>query len=280
MVNCNERGDCLKFYVFRANLYKYFITLYRAYPRSFFIGSLLTLFSTVLFSWMLYDVVFMGELDPSFSTFAGTEDYMTYVVIGSLVYSFTVATLLNVSRSLITEQRIGTLESVFLTPYNRGMYFLAYMVAQTFHKFGEMIAAMPILLLFGIRFPGFNMGGFLLVLVVTLYSFLGLSLLLANVMLYTRDTYISQNTLFAVIFLVCGITFPREYLPAWVAGVSVVLPVTYSTDLFRGVILGSMGFREMMYGIGMMVLLGTVYCILGFWLLPHVERLAIENTHG
>ncbi|GKX31775.1 ABC transporter [Vallitalea longa] len=205
---------------------------------------------------------------------------MGYILVGAMVYSFTVSTLLNVSRSLITEKRLGTLESVMLAPYNRGLYFLAYMVAQTIHTFGELVFAIPILLLFRVRFAYFDFLSFLVVLIISLFAFLGLSLLLANLMLYTRDTYISQNTLFTVMFLICGINFPITYLPDFVSKISYFIPVTHSIELFRGILLRGETVGTQINSVVALILQGFVYTVIGFLTLKKVEKIALEKVDG
>lgn len=270
----------LNIYVFKANVYKYFITLYRAYPRSFFISSILSITYTLLYSFILYEYVFDGQVDSAFVSQVGTSNYMGYILVGAMVYSFTVSTLLNVSRSLITEKRLGTLESVMLAPYNRGLYFLAYMVAQTIHTFGELVFAIPILLLFRVRFAYFDFLSFLVVLIISLFAFLGLSLLLANLMLYTRDTYISQNTLFTVMFLICGINFPITYLPDFVSKISYFIPVTHSIELFRGILLRGETVGTQINSVVALILQGFVYTVIGFLTLKKVEKIALEKVDG
>lgn len=267
-------------YVFKANIYKYFLTLHRAYPRSFFIGSLFTIFYTLLYSHILYNNIFDGKVDNAFVYHTGTSNYMGYILVGILVYSFTVSTLLNVSRSLITEKRLGTLESVMLAPYNRGFYFLAYMIAQTIHTFCELIFAIPILIIFGVKFPYFHFGSFIIVLLISLFAFLGLSLLLANIMLYTRDTYISQNTLFTIMFLICGINFPIEYLPSIVAKISYFIPVTHSVKLFRSILLRGSSISIEASSIWVLLVQGSIYTTIGLMTMKKVEKIALENIEG
>lgn len=267
-------------YVLRANIYKYFITLYRAYPRSFFIGSILRITYTLLFSYILYGYIFEGHVGEAFVQEVGTNNYMGYILVGVLVYTFTVSTLLNVSRSLITEKRLGTLESVMLAPYNRGFYFLAYMLAQTLHTFGELVVAVPIILLFRVQFAYFNLLSFIVVLIASLFAFLGLSMLLANIMLYTRDTYISQNTLFTVIFLICGVNFPITYLPDFVQKIAYFMPVTHSIRLFRGVLLNGETLGVQNHTIMTLFIQGAIYCAIGFATLKKVEKVALEKVGG
>lgn len=270
----------MNFLVFKANIYKYFITLLRAYPKSFFIGHLMSVFFTVLFADMMYRGLFSSQVDASFVHYANTNNYIGYIVIGVMVYTFTVNTLLNVSRSLITERRMGTLESVMMAPYHRGLYFLSTMCAQTLHNGWELVFSIPILLLFKVHFQSFDVLSIFIALILTLFAFLGLSLLLANVMLYTRDTYISQNTLFSIIFLICGINFPVEYLPKYLATIGNLIPVTHSVNLLRGILLSGKTIWDNPNAILYLLGEGIVYCTIGFILLSRVEKIALEHIDG
>lgn len=75
---------------------------------------------------------------------------------------------------------------------------------------------------------------FLLVFIIDLFGFFSLSMVLGAIMLYTRDTYISQNTLFTGMLLLCGITFPIEYLPYPLKILAELIPVTEISNLIRG----------------------------------------------
>lgn len=265
------------FSVLKANIYKYFVTLLRAYPKDFFIGRILEISYSLLFSFLLYKSVFNKTLDNSFVSSTNTSNYMGYIVIGVLIYAFTVSTLLNVSRSLITEKRMGTLESLMLAPYNRGMYFLAYMGAQVLHTLAELVMTLPILLLLKIQLQSFNLIEFFIVFALMIYSFLGLSLLLANIMLYTSDTYISQNTLFTFMFLICGVNFPITYLPKFVQTIANFIPLTHVIQLFRAVLLRGETIFIYKENIVYLLITGSIYVIIGFLLLSRVEKIALEN---
>jgi ABC-2 type transport system permease protein len=48
-----------------------------------------------------------------------------------------------------------------------------------------------------------------------------------------RDTFISQNTLFILMFLVSGVTFPREILPQWLQIIGDFIPMTQVLEVVR-----------------------------------------------
>lgn len=266
--------------VLKATFKRNFIVQTRAYPKDFFIGNILTALYTVLSAFFMYYLLFNGSVKKSFTDYAGTSDYMSYVIIGSCMYIFIVRTCLNVSRSLITELREGTLESLMLAPFKRVQYFAGNMLQQTITTSGEVIVIILICLPFGVKFSNINPVSTLLAFAVSLFAYFSLSLILAVVMLYFRDTYISQNTLFALLFLVCGVTFPVQYLPEWVQYISRCIPVTPSLEIIRNSTILGMGVMEQWSNFLYIILLSSIYCFAGFKLLKRVEVTALEKIYS
>jgi len=266
--------------VLRGTLKKNLLTNFRAYPKDFFIGNVLTGFYTSLGAWMMYKLLFEKRLASDFYSYTGTKDYMSYVIVGSLIYLFVVRTCLNVSRSLITELREGTLESLMLAPFRRVEYFIGNMVVQTVTTTMEVLISLIIAIPFGLNFTQFSLSGFLGSALLALYAFFGVSMVLGCIMLYTRDTYLSQNTLFAFLFLVCGITFPAQYLPGWLRIIADFMPITKSVTLIRNSMLLGMGIKEQMSIMINVFLISTGYILAGFYLMKKCEEAALEKIHG
>lgn len=264
----------------KATFKRNFIAQLRAYPMHFFIGNVLTVFYTVLGAYFLYHLMFKGQLKSTFSTYAGTDDYMTYVIIGSLGYALAVRTLLNVSRSLITELREGTLESLLIAPFSRIGYFVGNMLQQTVTSLGEVFLSMLMTLLFGLKLSAINGPTFVVSLLLTLYSYFGLSMCLGAVMLYTRDTYISQNTLFLVMFLICGVVFPVNYLPEGLRLVGQFLPVSHALLALRSSVLEGVGLMTLSTTYTWLFGLGTVYFLIGYKCLRRIEFVVLEKIFG
>ncbi|WP_313370437.1 ABC transporter permease [Sedimentibacter sp.] len=281
MVNQNDgMEDGMNLKVLYGTMKKDLLIKYRAYPVHFFVGNTLTGLYTVLGAWMMWKLLFEGNMSSDFSRFTGTGDYISYVVVGSLTYLFVVRTCLNVSRSLITELREGTLESLMLAPFRRTEYFLGNMLVQTVTTSMEIIVSLIIAIPFGIDLSRANMGAFLIAFIVSLYAFFGVSMVLGSIMLYTRDTYISQNTLFAFLFLVCGISFPVQYLPEWLRAIAEFIPVTEAVNLIRSTLLSGRGISEQMSSVQHILLLGTVYVVVGFMQMKRCEEIALEKING
>ncbi|MFQ9890204.1 MAG: ABC transporter permease [Streptococcus sp.] len=83
-------------------------------------------------------------------------------------------------------------------------------------------------------------------------------------MLWFRDTFISQNTIFLIIFLVSGITFPIELLPKFLRVISNFIPLTYSIKAIRTLYLET---QTSMINLSFIqgLLLSILYFLIGFW---------------
>ena len=266
--------------VFLATVQKELQVRLRAYPISFMVSCLTTGVYTNLGAWLMYHCFFEGKLSDTFAKNTGTGDYMSYVIIGSCTYMFVVRTCLNVSRTLVTELREGTLESLMLAPFHRSSYFLGNMALQTMTTFLELLIAVFIGFFFGLRINHFSGWQFVVAVLLSLYSFFGISMLLGCLMLYTRNTYVTQNTLFSLIFLLCGITFPKEYLPIGLRQLGSLLPVTDALDLLRSSLLGGMMVEDWLMTAARLFVLSSIYIMQGFPLMEKAEKIALEKMEG
>lgn len=266
--------------VFKATFERVLHERLRAYPYSFFISLLASAFYLDLGAWLMYHFLFQKHLTASFIATTGSSDYMSYIIVGSIIYQFIVRTCLNVSRSLITELRQGTLHSLMLAPFKREAYFLGNMSLQVFTTSLETVFAVIIGLFFGLQVHLANPIDILLGLLLSLYAMFALSLVLGGIMLYTRDTYISQNTLFALIFLTCGISFPKELLPKYIQLLASCLPVIDVSELMRTVLLRQGNILSHTQQIIHLLIVSTIYLVVGFQTIKKAERNALEKMEG
>lgn len=253
------------------------ITL-RAYPWSFFIGSLLTGSLTVLLSYFLYHLLAGGQLSNQFTTYTGTSDYMSYVILGAATFVFTQRIMLGVSRSMITERREGTLESLLLAPARRSGYFVGVTLQWAVASAGEVAVMLLITWPLGLNLSHIQPVTLLIVFPVVMFGLSGISLVLGAIMLATGDTYLSQNTLFVFMFLVGGFTFPPNYLPLPLQWLGAALPTTGVMRLLHAALLNQSTPATVMNDIVVYSLLSIVYIIAGFALMRWAERRATEGV--
>jgi ABC-2 type transport system permease protein len=110
---------------------------------------------------------------------------------------------------------------------------------------------------------------------VTVLSLGMLGLLLASTFVLARNANAFSNLLEYPIWLATGLLVPLTLLPAWVGPISWVLAPTWGMDAIRDAALGS---GSAWPAIGMCVVLGIVYFLLGAVCLRNFERLARQRA--
>lgn len=256
------------------------IGILRAVPWSFVVSRVLTGVTQIVFPYFLYRYFMAGNLSETFFQYTGSTDYMTYIVLGSALNVLAVSTLMNIGRALITELREGTLEMLLLAPASRTAYFAGCLWEQTARALLEFGATLLVGALLGARlWPLFSLQA-LAAIALAIISFFCMGILLSGIMLRTRDTYVTQNTLFFLMNVMCGITFPIQYLPEWVQGLAQLFPLTPAVTLFRNVVIQQEALAGQLDLVGQILLLATLYLLAGALWNKRLERNLVENIFG
>ncbi len=257
---------------------KNFKTNMRSYPVSLTIGRMISSFSLIVFPLFLYKYVFLGELSTSYIKNSNGLDYPTYIISGAFIYAIGVTTLMNVGRSTIMEIREGTYVTFIISPINKSLYFLGCMIEQLWRSLLEVFIILIFGVLIGVKVLDFFSLKMLLIILLNLLSFYGIALNLSNIMVTTRDTYITQNTLFISLLLLSGVTFPLEYLPTALQYLGKLIPITYGIELFRMGLIESSITVEMMEVMVKLCMLSITYIILGYIWFYKIKNNIIEKV--
>ncbi|WP_379126745.1 ABC transporter permease [Paenibacillus sp. sgz500958] len=247
----------------------------RAFPWSFTLGHIIEGVYLVIISYFSYEYLIRGELDSRFAAYTGSHDYLTFAIIGGMLNVFSVSMMMNVSRALITEWREGTLEALLLSPSGRSGYFIGNAVQQLYRSGFILLVVLVCGIAAGLHLPSPHLLPILAGSLLYLLSCFAMALVMGSVMLYTRDTYYVQNTLFAVTTLLCGFQFPRQYLPGFLQDAAEIFPLTRALQLLRGTLLtgSSISIREVIP----VLLLCSLYIAVGLWTNRRVERTLFER---
>lgn len=213
-----------------------------------------------------------GQGNTGFAAYAGTADFMSFVLVGSLISAFVSAVFWGMGFALKNEMDSGVLESNWLTPVPRPL-FLA----------GQTIASMAITavnsagtLLLAYWLFGFTIGGSVLaalgVLALMLVALYGFGFAFAALVLLMRDA----NTLidisnFAVMMLSGG-QFPVSVLPRFLLVVSLAIPLTYGYDAVRGLLLGARTLLPIGAEVAILAVFMGIMVALGAYVFARVER--------
>lgn len=252
----------------------------RAYPWSFMLSRIFEGVFSICVPFVIYYFIFEKNVSDVFQSYAKTSDYITYIVLGESVYVVAFATLMNVGRCMILEIREGTLDIFILSPASRMGYFLGAYLEQILRSLFEFGIVVLIGLILGAEIRISQLPLLIIMLFTISLSCFSCAMLLSSVMVFTRDTYLTQNTLFTIIGLVSGALFPTQILPHGLQILGSLIPLTHGLTAFRNCILRGESILQNISPLLIMLGLSVIYAVVGFAFLRKLEYKLIENIYS
>ncbi|MEV4690528.1 ABC transporter permease [Micromonospora echinospora] len=250
----------------------------RAYPWTYFASTVLSGSLTIALAYLAFQAVGPDGVSQEFTSITGSAHYVGYVAVGAVMYTFAVRLILWTAKALITEEREGTFVALVVAPARRMPYLLGFVAFAVLSTLAEAGAIAAVSVTLGVTIPAPDPVGLAIAIVVFVVALFAMSLVLGAVMLIASEAHISQNTVFLLMALICGFTFPREYLPVAVQWLAEALPVTAALDLVRAALSGDFDLARMSGRLVAGLSVSAAYLVGGFWLLPRAERRTVERT--
>lgn len=233
------------------------------YPISMIFQRVVTILGAFILPLVMYIFVFNSNLSDEFLKSTKTSDYLSYLTLGQGFLIIIVATLMNVGRAIITEYRQNTLVNLLYSPASVLSFLFGVFMEQFMRTMIEFFSILIIGIILGANISLTQF--FILLFFIIISSLAGFSIgvVTSAIMLKTRDTFITQNILMTVISLICGITVPIGFLPEFVQGISLLLPLTHLLIAFRNCVILNQSLYENRFGILIATILTVIYTFIG-----------------
>lgn len=226
----------------------------------------------------LTPVYFMGQAfsvngqAQGFAGYAGTTDYISFVVIGSVLNNYIQTVFWGMGYALKNDMDSGVLESNWLTPTSRpllliGRTFTSLLVTTIVSAGNILLAALA----FGFRLSGDTLPAILTVLPMLLGLY-GFGIAFAAIILLMREANSIVDMTSYLVGIFSGSQFPVQALPRWLMPVSLILPLTYGLDAVRGWLLKTYTILPIPYEIALLVVFMFVMIWLGLRVFARIER--------
>jgi ABC-2 type transport system permease protein len=211
-------------------------------------------FSVAIFYFL--SELFGGSIAPQLEAYGG--NYFSFVLIGLAFTGFLGLSLSSFAASIREGQVMGTLEIMLLSPTRLSAILISSSL------WGYLLTILRVALylivgafIFGADLGKANVGGALLIMILSIASFTGFGVLSAAVVLIVK-----KGDPVAIIFngassLLAGVFYPVAVLPDWLEPFSKVLPLTYALDSMR---------LAMLQGQSIYELRDDIFILLGFTL--------------
>jgi ABC-2 type transport system permease protein len=226
----------------------------------------------------LAPVYFMGQVFSvngkalGFAAFSGTSDYMSFIILGSVMGNLIGAVFWGMGYSLKEEMDAGVLESSWLAPVPK----LVLLVGHTLTNLGiSTILSLAILLTAGLVF-GFHVSGNVLGAVLTVLPMLlglyGFGFAFASLVLIMRDANTMVDVSDFLVQTLSGSSFPVNSMPRWLLPISLAIPMTYGYDAVRGWLLKTNTLLPIPVEIGLLLVFMVLAVILGTRVFHALEK--------
>jgi len=209
----------------------------------------------------------------AFRALAGTEDYVSFIVIGSILWMWLNMTLWDAGLQLRNEQMRGTLESNWLCPVWRGSILIGSSLTKLATSlFCLAVSAVEFRLIYGIRLASGNPALLALVFLLVIPIIYGIGITFASLVLRFKEANALVFLVRGVFMIFCGLTFPIEVLPGWMRSVAACLPLTYAIRDIRAAILTNVTLAELMPDLTILAGFALAMPALGYILFLATER--------
>ena len=200
-----------------------------------------------------------------FAGYAGSSDYMSFILLGTVLSNFINSVFWGMGYSLKTDMDAGVLESSWLAPVPRVLLLAGRTITSLIvTTFSSLIMLALGALIFGFQPTGNALFALLSVLpmLIGLYGF-GFAFAAVVLIIREANTLVDVSSFLVQIF--SGADFPVNSLPRWLLPIALALPLTYGFDAARGWLIGTQTLLPL--GVEVVLLIAFMFLMMSLGLL-------------
>ncbi|QVK17003.1 ABC transporter permease [Mycoplasmatota bacterium] len=199
-------------------------------------------------------------------------------IIGHIIYGTGLITIWGTivysSASDIARERwMGTLSIISCSPVK----FIVIISGKIFGNvllglFSMVYSTLFLILVFNVKFHVENVLCFIITMLITILSFIAISMLLATLLTLSRQANVFMNALDYPIYILCGLVFPIDILPKYIKVFSYLLTPTWAKELLSISTSGITNYHDFYIKLGILSLLTSVYLIISIFFFKLIDR--------
>lgn len=195
----------------------------------------------------------------------GRPNYFQFVVPGVMCMIVIFAAMMGLVASIAREKEDGTIDGILVAPINRLAIIMGKAGSQTVRGlFQAVIVLVVAVSLFNVIIQG-NPALVALLLLLGVYSFIGLGVLAASLGKRQETAFTIMATLqFPMLFL-SGVFFPINQMPGVLQAISKLVPLTYAVRAMRQVVVLGAGIVDILPEIIFLISFGTVLLVIAVY---------------
>ena len=215
--------------------------IYTRYPGWFILSFAYPIFMTLMPIFLAISVGgSIQTASEAFSVYAGTREFVFYILVGSTIWSISVNILWDFGMWLYEEMEAGTLEQLFLTPASVAelllgavMYtlvvslitsFIGLLIASTLFGYLHYLLSIEFIIAIGIIVLGF-------------VPLMGMAVFFGAIVLKIKEPWAFFNFFTAFLVFIAGVFYPITILPPLARHIAIIFPATIQICDSRAVLL-------------------------------------------
>ena len=245
--------------------------------RLHFILVWLNIFGSIVIFYFITKLFGKG-VSPYLNEYGG--QYFPFLFIGIAFSGYLTIASISFSRNIRTEQMIGTLEAIFLSPLRPSILIISMSLWNfIFASLSTLIYFLFGILFFGINLPSANFLAAAIPFILTIISFSSIGIISASfVMIFKRGDPIAWAIGIFSSFL-GGTYFPIAVLPNSLQFISRLLPTTYSLRALRLALLQGYSCKMLISDITILLLFCIILLPLSLLIFNYaVKKVKIEGS--
>lgn len=203
---------------------------------------------------------------------------LTRWVVGNSFLLCTNICIFTLGTTFDAEKYYGRIRSIIISPVNKVIIVLEKAFFPTIASvitvfLGFMIGS----LIFGVDFTSINMGLFLLIIIVGMFTMTGFSLSLSSFGLITDSMHFILNLISYVIIIFCGANFPVSQLPSRFQIISKIIPLTRSIEA-ANMLFDGYNKSKFIYLLITEIIIGVIFYFISYFVIQYAEKIAKKNA--
>ncbi len=242
------------------------------YPANFIIWGFMPILW--LMPFVFTGIAFSGGVTSSqFGGQTGYADFIPYLALGWIVFSYVDSAIWGVGNTLRWYQFAGVLEPMFLIPAPRLSILLGAAMAEL------LTTSLSTLILFGLSVVLFNLSfaltavlPILLLLFLMIVAFTGFAFAFSGLILVFKDPSVLTQFVHVVIYTLTPVNYSVNMLPMWVQPLSLILPSTFAIIGIREAALAASGIALLWVDVFILLILVVAFWVVGILIFRLAER--------
>ncbi|MFQ6089611.1 MAG: ABC transporter permease [Candidatus Methanofastidiosia archaeon] len=236
--------------------------------------------------WVVFPIfwvvpfIFQGEAlvgglnSESFANYAGTQEFIPYVLIGAILNTYVMSALYGMSSSLRLESFWGTLEYILGSPSKKISILLGKALSESFTAtFFALSQTVISVILFGLEITFGKVLPILLVLILLILGLYGMAIGLAGLTLQIKETRSLIHTIENLFYLFSPVRYPTDINPI-TKMVSLIIPITYALIVVRGIMLLNESVFNLWKNVVILAFMDIFLIVFGYLTFHFIERRA------